>query len=206
MARPKILTLTLQTPSITNVMADQTLTGAGNLDLDGTLTSSGTLSLPTAQKIDFESAGNVSAATLTITGTTELDNAATETLAAPSSDTVTSSKFWKTISTVASSGAIGTNMSAGISDEARSPTVQLNRYNKLGTSIGVDISGTINYSAFETMTPPQSGNTASWISISALASKSADLKGTILSPVEGFKVEVNSYSSGATLTANISQG
>ena len=205
MARPKILTLTLQTPSITNVMADQTATGAATLTLDGSLTSSGTLSLPTAQKIDFESAANLSATTLTISGTTELGAVVTETIAAPNANTVTSAKYWKTISSVTSTGALGTNMSAGVSDEAITAPIPLNRYNRLGTSIGMDIGGTINYTVEETMTPPQSGNTSSWINVSALASKTGDLKGTILSPVEAFRVTVNSYSSGATITANVSQ-
>ncbi len=205
MPRPKRLTLTLQTPSITNFMADQQITAAGELALDGTLTSSGTLSLPTAQKIDFESAGNLGGVTLTITGTTELGAAATETLTAPATSTVTSAKYWKTISSVASDGSIGTNMSAGISDEAKSQTVPLNRYNNYGIGIAVNIDGTINYTMNESSVNPQSGNTMNWIAISALASKTADLQTTLTNPNEAVQVVVNSYSSGATIVADIIQ-
>jgi len=205
MSRNKRLDFILQVPSITNVAQDQTLTAAGDLNLNGSLTSSGTLSLPTAQKIDFESAADVSAATLTITGTTELGVGTTETISAPVSNTVTTAKYWKTISQIASSASIGTNMSAGVSDEAKSQTVPMNRYNHTGTTIAIDIGGTINYTVNETFIDVQGTDTVNWIAISALTSKTADLNTTLTNSHEGLQFVVSSYSSGATLSANVLQ-
>jgi len=205
MSRNKRLDFVLQVPSITNVMADQTIGAAGDLNLNGSLTSSGTLSLPTAQKIDFESAANVSAAILTLTGTTELGSATTETIAAPNSNTITTAKYWKTISNVASSASIGTNMSAGVSDEAKSQTVPMSRYNIYGIGIAIDIGGTINYTVNETSVDVQSTDTINWIAISAFTSKTADLQTTLTNPNEALQFVVNSYSSGATLSANVIQ-
>ena len=71
--------------------------------------------------------------------------------------------------------------------------------------VAIDIGGTINYTMNETSVNVQSTDTVNWIALSAFTSKTADLQTTLTNPNEALQMVVNSYSSGATLGANIIQ-
>jgi len=212
MPRPKRLSLTLQTPGTTNVVSSFTATTTTTTQLpvtvtmNGSLTSSGTLSIPTAQKLDFASAGNLGANTFTITGTTELGaTGVTSAVTGVATGTVTTTKYFKGVQSISSDAAIGVALNVGISDEAITAPIQINRYNDFGTGLGTDIGGTINYTVQQSMVNPQSGNTMAYANISALAAKTADVQTNILYPFEAIRVIVHSYSAGATFNMDIVQ-
>tara|TARA_R100000988_G_C3996060_1_gene165809 strand:+ start:1192 stop:1794 length:603 start_codon:yes stop_codon:yes gene_type:complete len=97
--------------STTSVASAQTTGGAANLTLAGTAsTFNGT---NTAALVSFTSTGNISGVNFTITGTDINGDAQEETRAGPNNTTVFSSKFFLTVTQIATSGAVGTNTSAG---------------------------------------------------------------------------------------------
>ena len=96
----------------TVIAAAQTLGGAGNMTLAGTAATFGGTNL--GQKITLVSGGNISAVTFTITGTDQAGASQSEDLTGPNASTVTSTKYYNTITQIAASGAVGTNTSSGV--------------------------------------------------------------------------------------------
>ena len=98
--------------SATTIAAAQTLGGAGNMTLAGTAATFAGDNM--AQKITLVSAGNISAVTFTITGTDSEGNTQEEELTGPNNNTVTSTKYFQTVTQIAASAAVGTNTSSGV--------------------------------------------------------------------------------------------
>ena len=96
----------------TVIAAAQTLGGAGNMTLAGTAATFGGTNL--GQKITLVSGGNISAVTFTITGTDPTGASQSEDLTGPNASTVTSTKYYNTVTQIAASGAVGTNTSSGV--------------------------------------------------------------------------------------------
>jgi len=102
------------------VCAAQTTGGAANLVINGALHSSNTINFTTSaaeqpRKVTiFSAGGDVSGITLTVTGTDYLDQASVEIITGPAADaTVTSTKFFNTITQIAASGAVTGNITVG---------------------------------------------------------------------------------------------
>ena len=93
----------------TTIAAAQTLGGAGNMTLAGTATTFAGTNM--GQKITLVSSGNISAVTFTITGTDPTGASQSEDLTGPNASTVTSTKYYNTVTQIAASGAVGTNTS-----------------------------------------------------------------------------------------------
>ena len=102
------------------VCAAQTTGGAANLVINGALHSSNTINFTTAaseqpRKVTILSAGgDVSGITLTVTGTDYLGQALVEVITGPAANaTVTSTKYFNTITQIAASGAVTGNITVG---------------------------------------------------------------------------------------------
>ena len=102
------------------VCAAQTTSGAANLVINGALHSSNTINFTTAaseqpRKVTiFSAGGDVSGITLTVTGTDYLGQALVEVITGPAADaTVTSTKYFNTITQIAASGAVTGNITVG---------------------------------------------------------------------------------------------
>tara|TARA_R110001592_G_scaffold74940_1_gene227224 strand:- start:172 stop:2316 length:2145 start_codon:yes stop_codon:yes gene_type:complete len=102
------------------VCAAQTTGGAANLVINGALHSSNTINFTTAaseqpRKVTiFSAGGDVSGITLTVTGTDYLGQASVEIITGPAANaTVTSTKFFNTITQIAASGAVTGNITVG---------------------------------------------------------------------------------------------
>lgn len=98
---------------IDNVALAQKPTGAGALVLNGYLISGGTLTLATADKLTFTSTGNISSRTFTITGTSSSGAAQSEARTGPNNSTVTTTKTWKTVTSITISGSAAANVTVG---------------------------------------------------------------------------------------------
>lgn len=90
---------------------------SGNFLLNGAGVSGGAFDcgFDGGRKITLYSAGNISARTVTITGTDYAGAAQVETIAGPNNTTVTSTNYFKTVTQVSVNGAVGTNLEIGFS-------------------------------------------------------------------------------------------
>lgn len=93
----------------------QTTAGAGNLLLNGAGVSGGTYSagFDGGRKITLYSLGNLSTLTFTVTGTDKNGAAQTEDITGPNATTVTGTKFFQSVTQIAVTGAVGTNVEGG---------------------------------------------------------------------------------------------
>tara|TARA_R110002020_G_scaffold2849_5_gene13239 strand:+ start:11153 stop:13285 length:2133 start_codon:yes stop_codon:yes gene_type:complete len=100
------------------VCASQSPGGSGNLTINGALADSGSVNFTTAasqqpRKITFTGTGNESGRTFTITGTNFLGISQTEAVAGPNNSTVSSTKFFNTITQIATDGATASAITVG---------------------------------------------------------------------------------------------
>jgi len=100
--------------SNTSVAAAATTSGTASLTLTTAAGTGAFHATNQAAKVTLTSTGNLSGITVTITGTDIAGNAQTEDIAGPNNTTVTSTKFYDTVTSVAGDGSIGTNMSVGV--------------------------------------------------------------------------------------------
>jgi len=113
----------------------QTLGGAGNMVLTaGTGVTSRVgptgvtwYDLDVPRAITLTSAGNISGVNFTITGIDDWGYNISHVMAGPNANTVTSTKCFKTIISIAANGAVGTNTSVGIDDIFEFPICVLDR-------------------------------------------------------------------------------
>lgn len=152
---------------------------------------------------------NYSAINFTLTGKDADGNVITETLAGPNNNTVTSVLYYAELNEVTVSATLSANeVSAGIGAASISQTVPLDARSVAAALIGVNISGTINYTVSETVddvfvvSPAQNCN---WTGISALASKTGDLVASASVGARGLQLKVNSLTATATVKVSISQ-
>lgn len=195
------------------VCASQTLAGAGALIINGTGRNpnkfAGEVIIPGGfeRQVTLTSAGNLSAANITITGLSMRGDAQTETIAGPNANTVTTTAYWKEIYSVTSSGALASAITLGIGSVGRSNPF-LNDYYILGdtTSTQVVVTGTINYSAQVTLDNPQTNASPTWFShpTAGLVAATTTQIGYMTTPAVAQRILVNSSSSGS-LVATIMQ-
>ena len=95
-----------------------TLSGSGNLTLGGALTSGGSATFNAGRVVTLLSAGDDSGDTFTVTGTDVNGDAQTEDITGADTGTATGSKYFKTVSQIATDGASAGNVSAGINNSA----------------------------------------------------------------------------------------
>jgi hypothetical protein len=145
--------------------------------------------------------------TFTITGTDPDGHAISEAIAGPASaSTVTSTKFFKTVTTIQPSATMGAlTLAVGIAVTAISPTIALTN-SPATAGMTVAITGTINYTVYETFANvythiPSSVSTP----ITALTSKSANTSGSTTVSATGVILLVNSVTAGATFTIWLNQ-
>ena len=100
------------------VATAQTPSGAGNLTIDGTLADTGTVNFTTSaaqqpRLVTFYAAADESGVEFTITGTDYLGTSQTETVTGPNATTVSSTKYFNTITQIAVSGATTGDIEVG---------------------------------------------------------------------------------------------
>lgn len=196
--RPILIDLSLETPALNNVCADQTTAGADDFDIDGSLASGGSVTLTTAHRLDIESTGNISGVTFTITGTDANGAALSEDVTGPNNATVTTTGYFLTITQVSVDGAVGTNTSIGTTDEAVSKTVPVNyRQRDFAIGLGMILSGTINASVQHTFDNVLAGDTPTWFTHDVMAALTSSDDGNYAFPIMAIRLLINSFSSGA---------
>ena len=96
-----------------SVAALQTTGGAANLTLAAAAGTGAFHDTDQACKLTITSAADISGVTFTVTGTDIAGNSLSEAITGPNATTVTGSKFFNTVTQIATNGAVGTNTSVG---------------------------------------------------------------------------------------------
>ena len=141
---------------------NETLGSSGNFTIDGALSSTASSNLKST--VNISSSSNNSSVTFTITGTDIDGNSQTETITGVNANTVSGSKFFKTITQISSDAAanginVGTSPAFGSTSGTRvSITSTANESNNSFTIVGTDTNG---LTKTETITGPNLGNTVS---------------------------------------------
>lgn len=160
-----------------------------------------------AHRLNITSGNNISALTITITGTDENGVAQTEDVTGPNATTVESTKYFLTVTSVAISATLGSNtMDVGWVDEFVTPTVPFD-YHVDDVAVRVVVGGTINYSVNKTFGDIYKASTVAleWSDVTDPAGL-IDMTSITASVERGFdpiptglRLKANSYSNGATL-------
>lgn len=106
------------TADVDGVCTTELLGAAGDIPIDGAAASGGVATLDVPRNITLTTATtNHSALTITVTGTDAYGNTMSEAITGPNNNTVAGKKAFKTVTQVASDGAIATNgISVGFGD------------------------------------------------------------------------------------------
>lgn len=149
-------------------------------------------------------------ATYTITGESEAGIEQTEDIAGPgASATIETTKYFQTVSSITIASPVATStIDVGTVDEVQTKVFPLNNYNRVGATIFVDVTGTIDFTVQETFNPMSEADpaaNATFIDITALADKTADTVGSATVGATAMRVTINSYTTGAEVQARLSQ-
>lgn len=206
--RPKVFSFSPVTASLTGFLSNAT---GATWTLSTTATTDG---LGHRVTIRNDSVTDHSGKTAALVGTDADGNAQTETMALPgTSATTTSTKYFKTLTSITPSATIDADtMDIGWDQVGVSQTYPIDWPNVTGggVSLGVTITGTINYDVQHTLddifASTTAAQTANWFDHSTIAAKTASSDGNYAFPVRAVRLMVNSVTNGATVSFNILQG
>ena len=188
--------------------ASAAVAGAGNLVLGGALASGGVYTADYARQITIVSNGADNGRTFTVTGTDANGDAQTEAITGPSTATVESAKYFKTVTSIAVDDACAGSISSGIVDEFVTSVIPLNYRNAGPATVSIEgISGTINISVQQTFSDVL-GDPANivWFAChSDITTITANAHAQLNTHASGVRLVCNSYSSGAELQMVICQ-
>jgi hypothetical protein len=145
--------------------------------------------------------------TFTILGTDPDGHTITDTVTGPASaSTTTSTKFFKSITTITPSATMGALvLSIGIAVTAITPTIALTD-SVAAAGMTVAVTGTINYTMYETFANVYVHDTNSVsTTISALAAKTTTLSANASVSATGVLLLINSVTASATITVFLNQ-
>lgn len=204
--RPITIILAPSATATNNISLAQTLGAAGNLLLNGS--TGGVLEIG---RIISLNSGATETAVITLTGLDSNGNVISEILADPSNSTVFSTLFYKTVTKISFSAAsVGTIIvgTTATTLSAASAWIPMNFYDRIASDMVVEVSGTANYTVQETFDPIISTATSSTFPIAlaqpaALVGKTATASSSLDVSITGIRLVLNSYSTGAVLTARI---
>lgn len=209
MPRSKQYTLTLNYDT-DSICTAQQLATAGNLTIDGakaeTIPAGSTARaiLLTGHIITLYSAGDLHTVTFTVYGVNQNGASISEAITGPNNSTVSSTNYFKTITRVAASAAVGSDVIVGTAAQAISPTIPMNRYSKANPAVIVTVSGTINYNVDHVVSNIQDTSiTQNWYTDITGASDTTDMDEHLPRVVGAVRVVVNSFTNGATCLIDI---
>ena len=135
------------------VAALQTTSGTAAMTLTTAAGTGAFHATDQAAKVTLTSGGNISGVTITLTGTDIAGNTQTEDITGPNANTVTSTKFYDTITSVAGDGSIGTNTSIGVAAGTTGGQAKINSERTRLKGIHATTGGTIGDMTFYNTSP-----------------------------------------------------
>ncbi len=143
--RPVIQSRSLATADPNGIFEDQQIGGAGDLTLDGNLVTGGVAFFDVQRQVVLGSAGNLSTIDFTITGTDEQGRVISETIAGPSAGDVVTQLDFFTVTQVAVSAAVGTDVDGGSNGVGGSIPIPVDQYlAPTNIGLGLTVSGTVD--------------------------------------------------------------
>lgn len=205
--RPKIIHIDPDNVDVDGISVAAAVAAAGNLTLGGALTSDGIFTADYPRQIGITSDGADTARTFTVTGTDPNGVAQTEDITGVNASTVESTKYFKTITSIAVDAACAGNISAGTVDEFVTNTIPLNYANEGGATVSIEgISGTIDISVKQTFSdvfdPANITHVAAHADITSIT---ADAHAELSAHATGVRLKCNSYTNTAELKMVIIQ-
>jgi hypothetical protein len=191
------------------ICLSQTPGAAGALTLNGALVSGGVAVLDAARRVLITAAGDESAKTFTITGTSYNGQTQSETVTGPNATTAQSVLDYKTVTSVVISAAAAGAITVGTNGVASSRWMRLDSWAFAQVGIQVNVSGTINYTVQQTFddpndaTNPVSPANVIWVnsSDSAVVAKAVDAQSFYAYAPTFIKITANSGTGSAKLVA-----
>lgn len=185
----------------------QAVAAAGNLNLNGALIVGGIFTGDYARQIGITSDGADNGRTFTVTGTDADGKAQTEAITGPNATTVESTKYWKTIISIAVDDACAGNISSGTVDEFVTNTIPIETHNSDSATVSIErLSGTIDISIEESFSRIQYTSVIGWNpGPAALTGITSTAQDDMSNHVSAIRLKCNSYSSGAELRMIINQ-
>lgn len=186
----------------------QAVAGAAALDLNGALIVDGVFLGDYARQLGILSAGDDSGITFTVVGTDADGKAQSEAVAgaAGAPGTAETTKYYKTVTSITSSGAAAGNVSVGTVDEFETNTIPLNTYNTDPATVSLErFSGTISVSVQETFSKVQDSTIAWFAGPAGLTDATAAVAADVDNHASGIKLVCGSYSSGGELVLVVNQ-
>ena len=209
MQKPKTKSYAIVVFALDNLVESVTLSagGAQAFVLDGALIVGGVLP---AQElgyiVGYDSNGDDTGITFTTVGTDPDGNAVSEVVTGGSSVIAVGTVFFRSIASITASGDTASTITIGTvatTKVAQTPTYVIDIYQP-HTTVAVNISGTISYDVLKTIQRPTQGDTLNF-QVGGLTAKTADDVAIYTSPTGGVRIEINSYSAGATLAVSYAQ-
>ncbi len=197
----------------------QTTAGAADLVLNGDQVVGGVFNIYTivtggayssgvgGVKIAIDSAGDVSSVIFTVYGTDQDGFTRTEAITGVTTTEVNSTTFWQTITRIAASAQVASNVNVGPINQIVGPTILLNWRNDYPATFVVGgLAGTCQYDIEETNMPIAGDTDPSTLVWGVTQSnKTADLTGSCLNYSTAVRCRWDSYSSGAELQFSVRQ-
>jgi hypothetical protein len=204
--RPITITLTPSNQSTTVYSAAATISGASPL-----LLTAAAASISPARILGILSAADDHTITFAVVGLDADGNPISESVTGSSGapGTAVTTKFYSSITSITTSGSSAGNVSVGnvaTTLSAASNTVPMNFYERSAPDLAINVTGTINYTVQETFSDVLgiSTNNAIWVNApTGLVAQTSGAHAPADISVTGVRILINSYSSGATLTARI---
>lgn len=157
-----------------------------------------------ARGVIITPSGSVSGS-YTIVGTDLYGVAQSETLATNAGSAVTSSKHFKTVTSVTGATIGAETVDIGWAGTIGGIVYPIDWRSPFACNISVDVTGTINYTVQQSFSDVLGGETPVWSDITALASKTADLASQAAVGATAVRLLVNSYTDGASISMTTSQ-
>jgi hypothetical protein len=201
--RPITLTRALLTADADGIAQNQTAAGAGDLTLNGALVAGGVAQLTSQRKVGGHSTGNISTVIFTVYGTNSAGASITDTVTGINNSTVSTTLDFLTVTRIAASGAVGTNVEFGTTSVGASQPIPLDIYiDPFDVSLFVDVTGTVDVTVEYTGDADvlTSSGPFLWFAHVDLTNVTADDVGTIISPVTAVRLLTNSGTGTAELT------
>ncbi len=199
--RPKRFTYTLVATTAAGYLNDATLAGPWT-------TIAAQPSDGCSHPLTIASGSDLSTWTFTVVGTDAEGRSITEAITGPNATTVTSTKYYATLTSVTASKTLGAaTMDVGWTALARTPIYPVNTFGAVGPVVSVDIGGTVTYTGQATNGDVFSiaSDTLFFDTITGMSAQTVDSTGSPVAGATGIRIAVASHTSG-TLAITYSQG
>jgi hypothetical protein len=200
--RPIVITRALVAADPNGIAEAQQTVGAADLLLNGILVAAGVANLGQQRKASLFSSGNIAAVIFTVYGTDQPGNTITDTVTGINNTTVSTLLDFVTVTRIAASATVGTDVIAGTTGVGASQPLPLDMYlDPFNVSLFINVTGTVDVTLEYTGDNDvlTSSGPFLWFAHTDLTGVSADDVGTIISPVTAVRLVTNSGTGSAEL-------